>query len=621
MPVPERQRIEKTPHPGPLPKEREAPAMKPPTPVRFLSLALGLSMLASGCAHLNEPSDPDAQFRRLSDEFITTHYASRPIEAVGLGWHEFDGQFVVPTPEMLSAEIARFKRFDVAFAALPKDRLSSERKFDLSILQSAIAGQRWTLETSRFPFRNPMTYAGALDVSVYLKRDFKPLPERIQDISAILRYAPALFAAARQNLEPTLPKPFVETAIEMMLGTAAFLEKDVATAAATVTNTTIRAQFQSSSEAAVKEIRGFVSWLQKEKLPKADTSFALGAAAYAAMLRTELIDLPAEKILEVGLSELRAQQRRFAEAAAVIDPNRKPIEVYKSIQREHPTAASLIPDTRKDLEMIRQFVVDHHIVTIPSPVRARVEETLPPFRATSFASMDTPGPFEKKATDAYYYVTPVEPDWTPQQAEEWLTAFNYYTTDVVSIHEAYPGHYVQFLALNASRATDIEKIFNSYPFVEGWAHYTEQMMLEQGFGQPVPGAPAPSRDELVKGAKYRLAQSDEALLRLCRLCCSVKLHTQGMTVEEATRFFVENCYYEEKPARQEAVRGTFDPGYLYYTLGKLMILKLRRDWQQQEGTAYSLQRFNDEILRHGSPPIPLLRKLILKDAAQWPAVL
>ena len=234
--------------------------------------------------------------------------------------------------------------------------------------------------------------------------------------------------------------------------------------------------------------------------------------------------------------------------------------------------------------------------------------------------MDTPGPFETRATEAYYYVTPVEPDWTPRQADEWLTAFNYYTTDIVTIHEAYPGHYVQFLALNASQASDIEKIFYSYPFVEGWAHYAEQMMIEEGFGQ-ASNAPAVSREDQVKAAKYRLAQSGEALLRLCRLCCSIKLHTQSMSVDDATRFFVENCYYEEKPARQEAVRGTFDPGYLYYTLGKMMILKLRRDWQEQEGAAFTLQRFHDEFLRHGAPPIPLLRQLLLKDASQWPKIL
>jgi uncharacterized protein (DUF885 family) len=338
------------------------------------------------------------------------------------------------------------------------------------------------------------------------------------------------------------------------------------------------------------------------------------------MLREgELTGLSPERVLEIGLNELRREQQVFANTARKIDPNRKPIEVFKEIQKDHPTEEGLIPDTKKNLEAIRQFVIDHDIVTIPSPVRARVEETPQFERATSFASMDTPGAFETKATEAYYYVTPVEKDWTAQQKEEWLTAFNYYTTDVVSIHEAYPGHYVQFLCLNASPATPLEKILDSYAFVEGWAHYCEQMLLDEGFGASA--SVRPSQAEIIKAAKYRLAQSDEALLRICRLCVSIKTHCQSMSVDDATKFFQQNCYYEEKPARQEAMRGTFDPEYLYYTLGKLQILKLRRDYRKQEGAAFSLQKFHDEMLRHGTPPLRLLREVLLKDRAAWDEIL
>jgi len=308
------------------------------------------------------------------------------------------------------------------------------------------------------------------------------------------------------------------------------------------------------------------------------------------------------------MKELRREQAVFAETAKQINPTKLPIEVFKAIQEDHPTAESLIPDTAHNLEAIRQFVVDHKIASMPSDIRCKVAETPPFRRATSFASMDSPGPFEKGSTEAFYYVTPVEPTWTATAKNEWLTAFNFYTTDVVSIHEAYPGHYMQHLHLNASSASKIRKAFYSYAFVEGWAHYTEQMLLDEGF---------PGTGDRLRTAKYRLAQSDEALLRLCRLCVSIKMHCDDMTVDEATKFFQDNCYYQEQPARQEAVRGTHDPGYLHYTLGKLMILKLRRDWQQQEGTAYSLQRFHDEMLRHGAPPLPLLRQILLKDSKQW----
>jgi uncharacterized protein (DUF885 family) len=289
--------------------------------------------------------------------------------------------------------------------------------------------------------------------------------------------------------------------------------------------------------------------------------------------------------------------------------------VFKAIQRDHPTEQGLIPDTRKSLEAIRNFVIDHKIITIPSAVRAQVEETPQYLRAGSFASMDTPGPFEAKATEAYYYVTPVEADWQPEQKEEWLTAFNYYTSDLVSIHEAYPGHYVQFLWLNASQPSSVAKIFASYAFTEGWAHYAEQMMLDEGFGGA--STPKPSPEERIRAAKYRLAQSDEALLRLCRLCVAIKMHCEGMSLVDATRFFQDNCYYEGKPAYLEARRGTFDPQYLLYTVGKLEILKLRSDLQKQEGKSYSLQQFHNELLQHGAPPVRLLRERLLQSPKSW----
>jgi uncharacterized protein (DUF885 family) len=330
------------------------------------------------------------------------------------------------------------------------------------------------------------------------------------------------------------------------------------------------------------------------------------------MLKGELVELEPEKILEIGLKQLKLEQTLFEETAKKIDPVKKAIDVYKEIQKDHPTASSLIPDAKKNLENIRQFLIDKKIVTVPSDVRVIVEETPQFARATGFASMDTPGPYETKATEAYYYITPVENNWTEKQKEEWLTSFNYYTTDIVSIHEAYPGHYLQFLHLNASDASKIRKIFGSYAFIEGWAHYTEKMMVDEGFG---------GSQDSITAAKFRLAQLDESLLRLCRLCVSIKMHCEGMSVDEATKFFMDNCYYEEKPARQEAIRGTFDPGYLNYTLGKLMILKLREDYKKQEGSAYTLQKFNDAFINNGMPPVPLMREILLKDKNIWKDIL
>ena len=584
-------------------------------------LVIAAALLAAGCRTPGGANSRRSdEFDRFATGFVSAHYAARPLEAVALGLHEHDGRFVVPDKRSIESEILRLKMSALALDAVRPERLNADQRRELQVLQTTVANARWGLASVQAPWRNPMFYAGSLDVSVYLKRDFAPLRDRVRMMSSVLSAAPALFAAARANLDPALARPLVETAIEIAEGTASFLEKDVSAEAAKTGDPAVTTAFQTVAAQAVSELRGYAAWLRQTRLASAHDRFAIGRAGYTEMLRTELIDLTPEQVLETGLRELQAEQARFVAAAREIDPNRPAAEVFQEIQRDHPTEQSLLPDTRRGLEAIRDFVVRKGLLTIPSEVRARVEYTLPPFRATSFASMDTPGPFERKATEAYYYVTPPEPEWPQAQKDQWLTAYNYYTTDVVSIHEAYPGHYVQFLALNASPVGPVGKVFVSYAFAEGWAHYTEQLLIEAGFGGPADPANA-TAEERIRGAKYRMAQSSEALLRLCRLCCSVKLHCQGMTVEEATRFFVENAFYETRPAHSEALRGTFDPGYCFYTLGKLQILKLREDLRRQEGPAFNLKQFHDSLLTHGAPPIRVLRELLLKDPASWSQVL
>jgi uncharacterized protein (DUF885 family) len=558
----------------------------------------------------------DADFNRLAEEYIAGYLAWRPQTGTALGLHEYDGKTTDYSQASLDAELARLKSFGQRLGRIETNRLSTHSLYDYRILRGSIQREIFGFDQMQIYLQNPMTYASVLDVNLYIKRNFAPLEERVRSIIAILSQAPKITAAARTNLADSLPRPQVETAIDEAGGVADFLSKDLVDALKTVTNQTLMAEFNAANRQAIKEMRDYVTYLKEQKLPHANDHFALGRDKYAQMLLLgEMIALSPDKVLDIGLKELRRKQEVFAEAARLIDPAKPPIEVFRAIQNDHPTAQSLIPDTAKGLDAIRQFVIGYQIITIPSPVRAKVAETPQFLRATSFASMDTPGPFETKATEAYYYVTPVEPDWSLVQQDQWLTAFNNYTTDIVSIHEAYPGHYVQFLCLNASPATKLEKIFSSYAFVEGWAHYTEQMMVDQGFGAAA--SPNPTPEEKIKAAKYRLAQTDEALLRICRLCVSIKMHCQGMTIDQATKFFEDNCYYETKTARQEALRGAYDPEYLYYTLGKLEILKLREDYRKQEGSRFSLQKFHDEMLRHGAPPIRLLREVMLKDSALW----
>ena len=584
--------------------------------IRLLVLLLG-TMVAVG-AEYREASG-DSAFEQLANEYIDGYLRWRPLTAVSLGFHAYDGKLTDYSHASIEIELTRLKSFERRLEEMDTRTLGSTAFYDFRILRGAIRREIFSFEDLKAYTDNPMTYAGAIDVNVYIKRDFAPLENRVRSIIAILNQAPKVMAAARENLAEVLPRPQVETAIESIGGAMDFLAKDLVNAVQGVKDPALMAEFKASNDAAIEENKKFLAWLKDERLPKANAPFAIGRDKYIKMLACgEMIQLPPEQLLQIGLKELKRKQQVFADTARLIDPKSKPIDVFKAIQKDHPTEQSLIEDTAKNLESIRQFVVNRQLITLPSQVRAQVKETPQYLRATSFASMDTPGPFEVRGTEAYYYVTPTEPNWSAQQKEEWLTAFNYYTTDVVSIHEAYPGHYIQFLALKASPATRLEKIFQGYAFTEGWAHYAEQMMIDQGFGGF--GGMSVSEAERLKVAKYRLAQTDEALLRVCRLCVSIKMHTEGMNVADATKFFVENCYYEEKPSHAEAMRGAYDPEFLYYTLGKLEFFKLREDYKKQERSNFSLQKFHDEALKHGSPPIRLLREKLLKDKKLWPQV-
>jgi len=555
----------------------------------------------------------DDAFEKLSEEYLRGYLDWRPQSGVSLGLHEYDGRIADYGKASLAAEVARLKEYDRKFSEIDSASLSTKEYYDWKMLRSNIKNELFSFEELKVYTKNPMTYAGAIDVNIYIKRNFAPIEQQIKSIISIENEAPKLYEAAKANLQDSLALPHIQLAIEIARGSASFLGKDLLVALKDVKNDSLMKAFNSANKKAIDAINGYANFLEKEKLIKANNKYAIGKENYQKMLLYgEGITMSADAILAIGMKELQKEQESFNAAAKIINPNKKPIDVYNDIQKEHPTAQSLIPDAKKNLEAIRSFLIDNKIITMPSEVRVKLEETPAFARATSTASMDTPGPFETKATEAYYYITPVDPKWTPKQQEDWLASFNFYTTDVVSIHEAYPGHYTQFLHLNASGASKVQKVFGSYAFIEGWAHYTEKMMLDAGYGNS--GDP-------VKAAKFRLAQSGDALLRICRLCVSIKTHCYGMNVEDATKFFMNNWYQGDKPSRQETLRGTYDPGYLFYTLGKLQILKLQEDYKKQEGDQYSLQKFNDAMLDNGMPPIQIMREILLKDKKSWSKIL
>jgi hypothetical protein len=580
---------------------------------KFILLAIILISLSCSKTQKKGNYAEDLAFEKISDDFINGYLEWRPQYGVYLGLHEYDGKSGDYSKSSIDAELARLKEFDKKLSEIDLTSRGSDKYYDLKILHSGIKYEIFWLEDLQVFASNPIIYAAAIDVNIYIKRNFAPLEERIKSIIAIENNAPKLFENAKLNLHDTLAIPHVQLAIDIARGSASFLGNDLLVALKDIKNDSLMKAFHSANNKAIDAINDFAEFLEKEKLPKANNEYAIGKENFQKMLLYgEGITLSADTILATGMKELQKEQQAFNSAAKIIDPDKKPVDVYNDLKKEQPTAQSLIPDIRRNIEAIRQFLIEHEIITIPSDVRVKVEETPAYARATSTASMDTPGPFETKATEAYYYITPVDPGWTPQQMEEWLSMFNYYSTDMVSVHEAYPGHYTHFLHLNASDVSNIRKIFGSPAFIEGWAHYTEEMMIEAGYGNT--GDP-------VKAAKFRMAQSSEALLRICRLCVSINMHCKGMNVEQATQFFMDNWYQGENPSRQEALRGTFDPGYLVYTLGKLQVLKLREDYKKQEGEKFKLREFHDDFLKHGMPPVQIMRELLLKDKNTWAEIL
>jgi len=383
---------------------------------------------------------------------------------------------------------------------------------------------------------------------------------------------------------------------------ARFYRVDLADAATGVTDPEIVTEFNQARETAAVSLDDFVERLKSRGTSGPD-GFAIGAELYSGMLATgEGLDSPLSRIAAIGQANLEVNLARIKDLAQSIAPDRSVSEIVEEIGRNHPQAQQLIPETQGMLEDIRQSLIDFDVITVPSEDRCQVIET-PTYMRYAFAAMDSAGALETRATESFYYVTPVEDDWTNKQAEEWLSNLNYDTLKIISVHEVYPGHFVHHLHNRYGRELPlVNRVATAYSFTEGWAHYTEQMILETGYGEGQP--------------KLLLTQLLEALVRNCRYMCSLRMHTEGMTLDEATKFFMENAYMAELPARKEALRGTFDPGYLNYTLGKLMILKLREDYQREQGGAYNLKEFHDRLLSFGGPALPLLRPILLMNPGE-----
>ena len=533
-------------------------------------------------------------FKDAMEQVLVTTWQHRPSLASRLGLHEYDGRLPSVSQPALARRVSELRLGLASLENIDTTALSVASYYDHRMLTAALRKELLELNELRHHETNPLEMLGNIDMSGYIQRDYAPLEQRIEALTQALNKVPDYLSELRAVMSGRLSSPILEASIEAYEGIASFYESDLMEAADGLADSLLRDCTRSACELATAAVREFVQHLTALK-PYADAGYAIGRQRFAALLLNgEMVDLPIEELLTTGEADLQRNLERFGEIAATLDSEKPASQVISGIAADHPAAESLIEEAQGMLEDIRQFIIDNDIVSIPSEVRCQTVPT-PSFMRWAFAALDFPGPYEDNADETFYYVTPVEDHWSDEEKEQWLTSFNYATLRAVSIHEAYPGHYVHYLHTLSSNSM-ISRSFGAYSFWEGWAHYVEQMMVEEGYL-------AEPQDEL--------GQLMEALLRNCRFICAIRMHTQGMTVEEATHFFMRNAFLEELPARKEAMRGTFDPMYLNYTLGKLMILKLREDYRRIKGSAYSLKDFHDEILSFGAPPIPLVREMML----------
>ncbi|HEY6421029.1 MAG TPA: DUF885 domain-containing protein [Candidatus Binataceae bacterium] len=575
-----------------------------PRTLTIAALAASIVVLtASGRVAAAEPAPvapaqaADGAFRTQSASFIEAELRLYPERATALGDHRYDDRIDVLSRSGFQAVIGHAKKWTRTFKAIDSKGLSADDEADREWLLAHLDGELLSAEQLRDYERDPGMYIPTSAVYSLVKRNFAPLEVRMASVVARETAASKNFAAARQNLRPErTPKVAIDIVLEQMPGTIKFFSVDLPQAFKDVAESPGKQAFRKANADLIAALEDYEKWLKNNLEPRALGNYAIGADAYRRMLAdADMVGIPLARLEQVGEKELARLQDEFRKTAAQIDPHREPADIAAAMGREHPAAEQVIPTVTDGLAAIRAYVIAHKLATIPSAVMPVVRETPPYARATTFASMDSPGPFEK-TTEAYFYVTLPDPAWPDARKQQLLAFYSPPTISDTSVHEVFPGHYVQFLnnRLNTDR---IRQIYRSGANAEGWALYCEQMMLDEGLH---------SGD-----AKYRFAQVQMALLRACRYLVGLRMHTHDMTVDQAAAFFEKSAYLTPQNARMEALRGTEDPGYLRYQLGKLMILKLREDVRAKQGAAFDLGKFHDAFLAKGGIPIVLIRRAML----------
>ena len=572
--------------------------------IRRILAATSLLILS---AVSSEAQNSNPAWDKLVDAyFMQILYKFNPSTATSLGVHDYDSQLEDFSKSARDQQIEVLAQFEKRVAAFPAKSLSETDAADREMLLGNLRSSLLTLQVIRPWQKDPNSYPSAATNSVYviMNRRFAPPDDRLRSVIAREQKIPALLLSARANLQNP-PRISTEIALEQMPDIVRFFENDLPSAFNDA-SASVKADFAKSNGVVIAELKKYQAWLKDDLLPRSKGDFRIGAATFSKkLLYDEMVDTPLDKLLEIGTADLHKNQAEFSRIAKLVDPQKSPTEVLAILASRHPAPGELLQTFTNTFDGLISFIQTHRIITLPTDIRPKLQETPPFERATTTASMDTPGPFETHSTEAYFNVTLPGPNDSPEEVASLMAGFNVGTIISTAVHETYPGHYVQFL-WTPRAPTKLRKVLGSNTNGEGWAHYCEQMMLDEGFAQPGTGA----KDEL-ESRLIRLGQLQDALLRDARFVVGIQMHRGAMTFDQAKEFFVKEGYQSPKIAEIETKRGITDPTYLYYTRGKLEILKLREDYKKKLGGDFSLLKFHDAFMAQGFPPIQIVRKALL----------
>ncbi len=557
--------------------------------IRILAAAATALLVLAGCA----PSASSA-WTQFQNRFVERSFALDPAFAAYQGRHEFDGGLPDWSQQGLTEEIAFLKAAIAEAQAF--SALNQQQSFERDYLVAVARGNLFWLETADQPHTNPAFYMGSLDPSVYVTRPYAGADVRLRAYITYLNAIPQAAAHIRANLRTPMPLTFVDYGKAAFGGLAEYYQGDGKAAFASVDDAALQAELSNASNAAAAAMTGLSNWIETQRR-SATQDFALGAERFSQMLRdTELVDLPLGELEAIGRADLERNQHALTEACAQYAPGASLNVCMERVNARKPQGGA-VAGARAQLAGLRAFIAAQDLVTIPGTEEALVEES-PPYARQNFAYIDIPGPYETNLPSVYY-ISPPDPSWPAAVQADFVPG----ETELlfVSAHEVWPGHFLNFLHANRSEL-QFGRVFVGYAFAEGWAHYTEEMMWEAGLGEG--------------DARVHIGQISNALRRDCRFLSAIGMHTANMSVAQSRQMFVEQCYQDEGNARQQAARGTYDPAYLNYTLGKLLIRRLREDWTATRGGRTAWRDFHDGFLSYGGPPIPLVRAQMMGGASE-----